>query len=92
MGYGGATSVPYRGGNSNNGAHCGAFYVNLNNTASNSNWNIGAAQSYPITEQRLNAPLYPCPLAEMNSKQASASSRSNQRNEAGGSGRKRMRG
>lgn len=51
MGYGGATSVPYRGGNSNNGAHCGAFYVNLNNTASNANWNIGAAQSYPGSEQ-----------------------------------------
>ncbi len=51
MGYGGATSVPYRGGNSNNSAHCGAFYVNLNNTASNANWNIGAAQSYPESEQ-----------------------------------------
>lgn len=59
MGYGGATSVPYRGGNSNNGAHCGAFYVNLNNTASNANWNIGAAQSYPDrrnNEMRRNIP------------------------------------
>ena len=41
------TRVPYRGGNSNNGANCGAFYVNLNNDASNSRWNIGAALSYP---------------------------------------------
>lgn len=33
-----------RGGNSNNTvANYGAFYVNLNNTASNTNWNIGAA-------------------------------------------------
>ncbi len=79
MGYGGATSVPYRGGNSNNGAHCGAFYVNLNNTASNANWNIGAAQSYPTTEQRQNAPPYPCPLAKMNSEQAPVSSISDQR-------------
>ena len=35
--------VPQRGGNSNNGVKDGAFYVNLNNDASNSNWNIGAA-------------------------------------------------
>ena len=35
--------VPHRGGNSNNGAKVGAFYVNLNNDASNANWNIGAA-------------------------------------------------
>ena len=32
-----------RGGNSSNGANCGAFYVNANNTASNTNWNNGAA-------------------------------------------------
>lgn len=31
------------GGNCNNRAHCGAFYANLNNTFSNSNWNNGAA-------------------------------------------------
>ena len=37
--------VPCRGGNSNYGAKVGAFYVNLNNTASNSSWYIGAALS-----------------------------------------------
>ena len=38
----------YHGGNSNNDAQCGTFYLNLNNTASNANWNIGTSQSYPI--------------------------------------------
>ena len=33
------------GGNSDNDGNCG-FYCNLNNTASNTNWNIAAAQSY----------------------------------------------
>lgn len=31
------------GGNSNNSAQVGTFYLNLNNTPSNANWNIGAA-------------------------------------------------
>lgn len=35
----------YHGGNSNNTAHVGTWYLNLNNTASNANWNIGAAPS-----------------------------------------------
>ena len=36
------------GGNCNNTVvNVGAFYVNLNNTPSNANWNIGAAPSYP---------------------------------------------
>ena len=35
-----------RGGNCNNDLKVGAFYCNLNNHASNSNWNIGAAESY----------------------------------------------
>ena len=26
---------------------CGASYANLNNTATNANWNIGASHSYP---------------------------------------------
>ena len=30
------------GGNSNNGANCGLWYWNLNNTSSNANWNCGA--------------------------------------------------
>lgn len=44
--------VPLRGGNSNNGVKDGAFYVNLNNDASNANWNIGASLTYPITEYK----------------------------------------
>ena len=35
-----------RGGNYGNGTNCGAFYVNLNNSASNANSNLGAANSY----------------------------------------------
>ena len=35
----------YHGGNSNNSAHVGTWCLNLNNTASNANWNIGAAHS-----------------------------------------------
>lgn len=33
------------GGTSDTGAHCSAFTVNLNNTSTNSNWNISAATS-----------------------------------------------
>ena len=42
------TNLPYdpRVGNSNNGSNCGAFYVNLTNNSSNTNWNNGAALSY----------------------------------------------
>ncbi len=36
------------GGNCNNGLLCGASTLNVNNLVSNSNWNIGAAHSYPI--------------------------------------------
>lgn len=39
------TRVPIRGGNSSNGAKCGVSDVNLSNTASYANWNIGAALS-----------------------------------------------
>ena len=56
-------------GNSNNDAHVGTFYLNLNNTVSNSNWNIGTADSYhnfgmitkytpnssPLGENKLNS-------------------------------------
>ena len=37
----------YVGGNWNNDLMVGPFYANLNNTASNSNSNNGAALSYP---------------------------------------------
>jgi hypothetical protein len=64
-----------RGGNCNgNRRNAGAFYVRLNNTASNSNWNIGSAQSYLFTEQQQNAPFIPCLLAKINSMRASVSS------------------
>jgi len=33
------------GGNCNNGDRDGAFYLNIRNTASNNNWNIGACLS-----------------------------------------------
>lgn len=36
-------SVAIVGGNCNNGANCGARYLNLNNDAGNANWNIGAS-------------------------------------------------
>ena len=36
----------YVGGNWNNDLNCGPFYANLYNSATNSNTNIGAAQSY----------------------------------------------
>ena len=51
--------VPIRGGNWNNGANAGVFYLNLNNARSNSNTNIGArpdsvhlAASNGMVEQR----------------------------------------
>lgn len=34
------------GGNANNGAIAGPFYVNANNAPSNANWNYGASHSY----------------------------------------------
>ena len=41
-------SFALRGGNCNNDLKVGALYCNLNNEASNANWNIGAAESYLI--------------------------------------------
>lgn len=48
-GYLGVYTAPsaYVGGNWNNDLMVGPFYANLNNTASNSNSNNGAALSYP---------------------------------------------
>lgn len=34
------------GGDCNNDLLCGPWYLNLNNVASNSNWNIGASPCY----------------------------------------------
>jgi len=62
------------GGNCNNTLLCGPFCSNLNNAASNANWNIGAAHSYQ--GNTVNAPLYPHRLVEINSVQGGASSKS----------------
>lgn len=43
-------AVAHVGGNANNGTNCGPGYVNLNNTASNANWNIAPGISYYIME------------------------------------------
>jgi hypothetical protein len=37
------TNLAICGGNSNRGSSCGAWYVDLSNTASNSNWSFGAS-------------------------------------------------
>ena len=34
------------GGNCNNGSNCGGSALNLNNSVSNANWNIGSSHSY----------------------------------------------
>ena len=39
------------GGNRGNGSKCGLSYWNLNNLATNVNTNIGASQSYQMTER-----------------------------------------
>lgn len=69
--------VPYRGGNSNNGSHDGAWYVNLNNDASNARWNIGAALSYPKIGISTEGQIYPHLSVEIISLRAPVSSRSN---------------
>lgn len=78
----------YVGGNWNNDLNCGPFYANLNNTATNSNTNIGAALAYPIlckalTMQCVSPPnavkesqctlSFPHPLVKINSVQAPVS-------------------
>ena len=59
-----APRVAIRGGNCNNGANCGFRYVNVNNAASNSNWNIGASPVFRITNSR--ASIIPYLLVKMN--------------------------
>lgn len=62
------------GGNCNNGLHCGALCSNVNNLASNTNWNVGATKSYSSMERKQNAPLIPQPLLKINPTQGAASS------------------
>lgn len=66
----------YHGGNSNNSLQCGAVYRNLNNTASNANWNIGASHSYLKSIMVINVPSLPYLLVKINSEKASFSSQS----------------
>ena len=68
-----ARSLAIRGGNSNNDAQCGTFYLNLNNTVSNANWNITAALSY-LYHIGSNALCLPQPLLKIDSLKASVSS------------------
>ena len=53
------------GGNWNNTLLDGPFYANLNNTASNSNWNNGAARLLSIIGVYVKALRYPLRLEEM---------------------------
>ena len=59
--------VAIRGGNCNNGGNAGFRYVNVNNAASNSNWNIGAS---PVSRNnkysKYRASIIPYPLVKMN--------------------------
>lgn len=78
----------YVGGNWNNDLNCGPFYANLYNDATNSNTNIGAAQSYSVNPHlimryisllnaveggALPAPPFPHRLVKINSVQAPVS-------------------
>ncbi len=60
--------VALRGSNCNNGANCGR-YVNVNNDASNANWNIGASvyliQTH-IDYRSINVTLFPQHLLKIN--------------------------
>ena len=57
-------AVALRFGNCNNGTNDGGRYLNVNNTATNANWNIGAALFYPIwNNNKKSVPfLHPCAL------------------------------
>lgn len=66
-------ACPYHGGNVSNGANFGVFYVNVNNTVSNVNWNIEAGlYFYQIF---LNPTFAPFRLEKINSMQVSVSKR-----------------
>ena len=45
-------AVALVGGNCNNGENCGADYLNLNNSAGNANWNIGASNAAYIPRHK----------------------------------------
>ena len=56
------------GGNCNNSFLCGAFALNLNNTASNTNWNNGTALTYPFMVYSFNGHSSRNLLVKINSK------------------------
>ena len=71
IGVRGAQKDALVGGNWNNTTNAGAFYVNLNNTASNTNTNIGASLlSHPFKDTLINAPRIPYLLVKINSQKA----------------------
>lgn len=62
-----APRVALRGGNCNNGVNAGFRYVNVNNAASNSNWNIGASPVFrEMKYSKYRAFIIPYPLVKMN--------------------------
>ena len=72
-----------RGGNCNNGSKCGR-YVNVNNAASNANWNIGASLLLPLSFYRQtrasgfdtdNASIFPQPMLKINPPRGAAGKR-----------------
>ena len=52
-------AVALVGGNCNNGENCGADYLNLNNSAGNANWNIGASNFFSYRSVQSNAAYIP---------------------------------
>ena len=57
------SAVALVGGNCSNGTSCGAAYVNLNNSAGNANWNIGASNFFSYGALIKCSP-YPTPHGE----------------------------
>lgn len=53
----------HSGGNLNNGSNAGVAYLNVNNSASNRNWNIGAHAAYYFSLY-----IFSLPLGKINSK------------------------
>lgn len=52
------------GGNCNNGRQCGALCSNVNNLASNTNWNVGATKSYSSIGTTTKCTIFSSALAE----------------------------
>ncbi|NCU30394.1 hypothetical protein EOM57_01165 [Candidatus Saccharibacteria bacterium] len=62
-----ASTAALLSGNWNNGSQAGAFYLNLNNAASNRNYNISGRAQYVHHTRKLKMlrpQIVPCPLAK----------------------------